>query len=92
MVNINVIRIFCSVIERRKEKSAFWFSWFIIARYRADCTDNVFVDFFGFPETFVISRLKGDVVGIMKEIYSIGVVGMVAFCNIFVKIPKGHRF
>ena len=93
MVDIDVVRIFCSVVKCRKEKTAFWFAWFVIACYRTDCADDVFVDLFGFPEAFVVGCFEGNIVSIMKEVYSIVVVGVIVFCDVFVKgFQKGIVF
>ena len=85
LVDINVVRIFCSGIKCRKNETTFWFTRFIITGNRTDCTDDIFVDFFGFPEAFVISCFERDIISIMEEIYCIIMICMVIFCNVVIK-------
>ena len=93
LIYIYIRRIFASVAEGRKNKSAFWFVGFVIAGYRTKCTDDVFVNFFGFPQAFMIGRFQGNIVYIMIKIYGVIVSTMIMFGNIVVKgIQKGVVF
>ena len=93
LIYIYVRRIFASVTEIRKNKSAFWFVGLVIAGYRTKCTDDVFVNFFGFPQAFVISGFQGNIVYIMVKIDGVIVSAVIMFSNIVIKgIQKGVVF